>query len=213
MKNLLLLTALYVLLPSCSAQKKEDKTADKKLSQVEENKIDTITLGAGCFWCVEAIFAETKGVVSVKSGYSGGEIKNPSYKEVCTGRTGHAEVVQVAYDTSEISLQDILEIFWQTHDPTTLNRQGADVGTQYRSAIFYHNERQKEVAEEIKSRLDSSGAWNNPIVTEITAFDTFYEAEDYHQDYFAENGDQPYCRAVIRPKLEKYRKAFKDKLK
>lgn len=213
MKNLLLLTALYVLLPSCSAQKKEDKTADKKLSQVEENKIDTITLGAGCFWCVEAIFAETKGVVSVKSGYSGGEIKNPSYKEVCTGRTGHAEVVQVAYDTSEISLQDILEIFWQTHDPTTLNRQGADVGTQYRSAIFYHNERQKEVAEEIKGRLDSSGAWNNPIVTEITEFETFYEAEDYHQDYFAENGDQPYCRAVIRPKLEKYRKAFKDKLK
>lgn len=213
MKNLLLFTALYLLLPSCSAQKKEDKTADKKLSQVEENKIDTITLGAGCFWCVEAIFAETKGVVSVKSGYSGGEIKNPSYKEVCTGRTGHAEVVQVAYDTSEISLQDILEIFWQTHDPTTLNRQGADVGTQYRSAIFYHNERQKEIAEEIKSRLDSSGAWNNPIVTEITAFETFYEAEDYHQDYFAENGDQPYCRAVIRPKLEKYRKAFKDKLK
>jgi peptide-methionine (S)-S-oxide reductase len=213
MKNLLLFTLLYVLLPSCSAQKKEDKTADKKLSQVDENKIDTITLGAGCFWCVEAIFAETKGVVSVKSGYSGGEIKNPSYKEVCTGRTGHAEVVQVAYNSSEISLQDILEIFWQTHDPTTLNRQGADVGTQYRSAVFYHNEEQKEIAEEIKSRLDSSGAWDNPIVTEISEFETFYEAEDYHQDYFAENGDQPYCRAVIRPKLEKYRKAFKDKLK
>lgn len=213
MKNFVLFTLLYVALPGCIAQNKSDKTADKKLSQVEENKIDTITLGAGCFWCVEAIFAETKGVVSVKSGYSGGQIKNPSYKEVCTGRTGHAEVVQVAYDTSVISLQEILEIFWQTHDPTTLNRQGADVGTQYRSAIFYHNEEQKNIAEELKKRLDTSGAWDNPIVTEISSFETFYEAEDYHQDYYAENGEQPYCRAVIRPKLEKYRKAFKDKLK
>ena len=174
---------------------------------------DTITLGAGCFWCVEAIFDQLEGVTSVESGYSGGNIKNPSYKEVCTGRTGHAEVVQVVYDPNVITLQDILEVFFQTHDPTTLNRQGADVGTQYRSAIFYHTEAQKEVAEKVREELDKADIWPNPIVTEISPFTSFFVAEDYHQEYFENNRDQPYCRAVIQPKVEKFKKVFQDKLK
>ncbi len=175
--------------------------------------MELATLGAGCFWCVEAVFLDLNGVESVKSGYSGGHIKNPAYKEVCTGRTGHAEVVQIAYDQKIISFGEILEVFWMVHDPTTLNRKGADVGTQYRSAIFYHNEEQKEVAELAKTTADESGDWSSPIVTEITAFEVFYPAEYYHNNYFALNGDQPYCSAVVRPKVEKFRKLFKDKLK
>ena len=175
--------------------------------------MDTITLGAGCFWCVEAVFTELKGVKSVTSGYMGGQVKNPSYREVCTGNTGHAEVAQLTYDPKEITFDEILEVFWQTHDPTTLNRQGADVGTQYRSAIFYHTDDQRRIAEEYKVKLDASGAFRAPIVTEITAATTFYPAEDYHQDYYALNGEQGYCQMVIRPKLDKFRKVFADKLK
>jgi peptide-methionine (S)-S-oxide reductase len=174
---------------------------------------DTITLGAGCFWCVEAVFQELKGVVSVTSGYMGGHVKNPAYKEVCNGTTGHAEVAQVIYDPQVISVDELLEVFWQTHDPTTLNRQGADVGTQYRSAVFFHNELQRSRAQHFKEELDKSGAFRAPIVTEITPASTFYPAENYHQDYYAQNGEQGYCQMVIRPKLDKFRKVFADKLR
>lgn len=178
-----------------------------------ENNYETVTLGAGCFWCVEAIFERTRGVVDVKSGYSGGKIPNPSYREVTSGRTGHAEVVQVRFDPSELPFAKLLEIFFRTHDPTTLNRQGADIGTQYRSAIFYHTEEQKRVAEEVKGLLDREKIWKDPIVTEITAYGNFYIAEDYHQEYFLNNPDQGYCRIVIAPKIEKYEKLFRDYLK
>ena len=176
--------------------------------------LETITFGAGCFWCVEAVFQEVKGVTSAVSGYAGGHVKNVSYKEVCSGTTGHAEVVKVTFDPEIISLDEILEIFWKTHDPTTLNRQGADVGTQYRSAVFYHNDAQKKAAEAFLAKLKGSGYYANPIVTEITALNNYYEAEGYHQDYFALNHSKDsYCRVVIQPKLDKFRKQFKDKLK
>ncbi len=175
--------------------------------------MDTATFGAGCFWCVEAIFQDLSGVEKVISGYSGGTIKNPAYREVTTGRTGHAEVVQIIYDPQKVTYRELLEIFWQTHDPTTLNRQGADVGTQYRSAIFYHNQEQKETAEYYKQELDRSGAFKAPVVTEITAFKDFYPAEDYHQNYYNLNKEAPYCTYVIEPKLDKFKKVFKDKLK
>ena len=178
-----------------------------------EGKTDTATFGAGCFWCVEAIFQELKGVHSVKSGYAGGFVKNPSYKEVCTGRTGHAEVAQIVYDPSVISFEELLEVFWKTHDPTTVNRQGADVGTQYRSAVFFHNEEQKDKAAFYMKKLDESGAFQNPIITTIEPYENYYEAEDYHQDYYNNNGSQGYCRMVIQPKVEKFRKAFSEKLK
>jgi peptide-methionine (S)-S-oxide reductase len=181
--------------------------------KIKNNNMDTITFGAGCFWCVEAIFSELKGVEDVKSGYTGGKIKNPSYKEVCAGTTGHAEVCQLIYNPEIISFKELLEVFWQTHDPTTLNRQGADVGTQYRSAIFYHTEEQRNIATEYLKILNDERAFKNPIVTEITPFTVFYSAEGYHQDYFELNGDNPYCSAVVRPKLDKFKKIFKDKLK
>lgn len=209
MKQYLSIFTAVIFLISCSNYKAEIKEKDKQ----NDIKMDTITLGAGCFWCVEAIYSDLKGVESVISGFSGGTIKNPSYKEVCTERTGHAEVCQLTYDPTIISFKEILEVFWQTHDPTTLNRQGADVGTRYRSAIFYHNEEQKQIAEEYLEVLNDEKAFENPIVTEITAFTNFYPAEDYHQDYFELNGEQPYCRAVVRPKVEKFRKIFKEKLK
>lgn len=174
---------------------------------------DTATFGSGCFWCTEAIFQSLEGVYTVESGYTNGQVKNPSYKEVCTGRTGHAEVARITYDSKTISFKELLEVFWQTHDPTTLNRQGADVGTQYRSGVYWHNEEQRKIAEEYKKKLDESGAFDNPIVTEIVKIDNYYPAEDYHQNYFNENGDQPYCSYVIRPKMEKFKKAFSDKLK
>lgn len=177
------------------------------------NNNDTITLGAGCFWCVEAVFQQIKGVQSVVSGYSNGKVKNPTYKEVCSGLTGHAEVVQVTYDPTIVSFESILEVFWGTHDPTTLNRQGADRGTQYRSGIFYHTEEQKRIAEKLKKELNAAKVFNQPIVTEITAVETFYEAENYHQDYYEANGSAPYCRIVIQPKLDKLKKVFADKLK
>ncbi|RJE74497.1 peptide-methionine (S)-S-oxide reductase [Reichenbachiella sp. MSK19-1] len=175
--------------------------------------MDVATFGNGCFWCTEAIFQDLKGVSKVESGYSGGQTLDPTYKEVCTGTTGHAEVLQITYDPAVISFDELLEVFWKTHDPTTLNRQGNDVGTQYRSVVFYHSDEQKALAEKYKKELNASGAFNDPIVTEITAFDKFYVAEDYHQNYFNLNGSQPYCNFVIKPKVEKFRKVFKDKLK
>lgn len=177
------------------------------------NPLDTATFGAGCFWCVEAVFQRLKGVQSVASGYSGGHVDNPTYQQVCSGQTGHAEVCHIAYDPKQISFLELLEVFFQTHDPTTLNQQGADHGTQYRSAIFYHNDEQKRLAEKVKNELNASGAFSNPIVTEITPFKKFYKAEDYHQNYFNDNGKQPYCSFVIKPKLEKFKKVFKEKLK
>ena len=173
----------------------------------------TATLGTGCFWCTDAVFQQLEGVVKVTSGYSGGQVENPTYKQVCNGNTGHAECLQVHYDPAKISFEDLLEVFWKTHDPTTLNRQGNDIGTQYRSVIFYNNEEQKKIAESQIAELDKSGAWANPIVTTLEPFVHFYPAEDYHQDYFNHNGGNPYCQMVVRPKVEKFEKVFKDKLK
>ncbi len=173
---------------------------------------DVIFFGGGCFWCTEAVFFRLDGVKSVLSGYAGGLIENPSYRQICTGTTGHAEVIRVVFDPEKVSLETLLEVFWATHDPTTLNRQGADIGPQYRSAIFYWKEDQKEIAEKMKEELNSSGAFDSPIVTEITKFTNFYPAEHYHQDYYNHNENQPYCQFVIRPKIEKLRKNFKDKL-
>ena len=178
----------------------------------QENK-EVATFGTGCFWCTETIFRKLNGVESAISGYSGGTKENPTYREVCSGTTGHAEVVQVSFDPTVISYTELLEVFWKVHDPTTLNRQGNDIGTQYRSAIFYHNEEQKKLAEEYKSKLEEENIFDNPIVTEITPFETFYPAEDYHQDYYEENKSQPYCSFVITPKVEKFKKVFEAKLK
>ena len=181
---------------------------------IETSKtLTTATLGTGCFWCIEAVFQQLEGVESVKSGYSGGKGENPTYKEVCTGNTGHAECLNIEYDASKISFEDLLEVFWKTHDPTTLNRQGNDVGTQYRSVVFYHNEEEKTIVENQIAALNKSGAWSNPIVTTLEPFVTFYPAEDYHDDYFNNNGGNPYCQMVVRPKVEKFEKVFKDKLK
>ncbi len=181
---------------------------------MEQEKKDTVaTFGSGCFWCTEAVFERLEGVEKVISGYSGGSVKNPSYREVTTGRTGHAEVCQIHYDPATISYEELLDVFWHTHDPTTLNRQGNDAGTQYRSVIFYHSEEQKRLAEESRAAMDASGTFEDPIVTEITAFRNFYEAEDYHQDYFANNPDQPYCTFVVKPKVSKFKAKYQDKLK
>ncbi len=170
--------------------------------------LEKITLGAGCFWCVEAVFQKLAGVKLVESGYANGKITNPTYKEVCSGTTGHAEVCQITYDPILISFEHILEVFWKTHDPTTPNRQGADVGTQYRSGIFFHNEKQKEIAQNWKEKLNNEKVFPNPIVTEITPIDIFYKAEDYHQNYYNMHAHEPYCQIVIKPKLEKFEKAF-----
>ncbi len=175
--------------------------------------LDTATFGAGCFWCVEAVFQNVKGVHSVISGYTGGSLPNPTYKQICDGATGHAEACQINFDPKEISYPELLEIFWKTHDPTTLNRQGNDIGTQYRSAIFYHNDEQKKLAEHYKKELNASGAFDVPIITEITPFAQFYKAEAYHQNYYNDNKLQPYCMFVIQPKIEKMKKVFKEKLK
>jgi peptide-methionine (S)-S-oxide reductase len=174
---------------------------------------ETATLAGGCFWCLEAVFLELNGVEKVVSGYSGGAVEKPSYREVSTGTTGHAEVVQIFFNAEEISYKDILEVFFTIHNPTTLNRQGADVGTQYRSAIFYHSDEQKKIAENVIQELDRSNIWENPIVTEVIPFQNFYPAEDYHQDYYKQNSDEPYCRLVIEPKVAKLRKHFIDTLK
>ncbi len=176
-------------------------------------ELETATFGTGCFWCTEAVFQQLEGVHSVLSGYSGGHTKNPTYQEICTGATGHAEVVQIQFDPKVISFKDLLEVFWQTHDPTTPNRQGADVGTQYRSAIFYHTDDQRQTAEHYKQQLNTENAFAKPVVTEITKFDTFYMAEPYHQNYYELNGGASYCQMVIRPKMEKFKKAFAEKIK
>lgn len=188
------------------AQTKTEKTTMEKQTAIA-------TFGSGCFWCTEAIFENVAGVLKVESGYSGGKVKNPTYKEVCTGLTGHAEVVQLTFDPKKISYDQLLEIFWQTHDPTTLNRQGADVGTQYRSVVFYHDDEQKRKAEYYKKRLEEEKAFDKPIVTEIVPATEFYKAEDYHQNYYSLNSNAPYCTYVIRPKLEKFKKAFAGMLK
>jgi peptide-methionine (S)-S-oxide reductase len=208
-----------LLFSSCSNAGQELKNNNQSLTSKSNNSVmnnaqlDTATFGAGCFWCVDAVFRELKGVVSVESGYSGGKIKNPAYREVCSGLTGHAEVCRIVFNPSEISFPELLSVFWQVHDPTTLNRQGADEGTQYRSVVFYHSEQQRKEAEDYKKKLDEAGSFASKIVTEISPAAPFYPAEDFHQDYFSQNGSQPYCKFVIEPKMEKFRKVFKDKLR
>lgn len=204
---------------SCAQNNNENLKMNTTKTSEKTNPIvsagtDTATLGTGCFWCTEAVFEQLEGVISVTSGYAGGHVPNPSYKDVCTGETGHAECVQIIYDTSKISFDELLEVFWQVHDPTTLNRQGGDVGTQYRSVIFYHDDEQKQKAETYKTELNKSGAYNNAIVTTLEPFTKFYKAENYHQEYYELNKtSNPYCSIVIQPKLEKFEKVFKDKLK
>ena len=174
---------------------------------------EVATLGGGCFWCLEAVFEQLQGVEKVESGYAGGTVPNPTYKQVCTGATGHAEVVQLTFDPEVVTFREILEVFFTIHDPTTLNRQGADVGTQYRSAIFYHSPEQKAVAEQVIQEIEAAGIWDHPIVTEVTPLNTFFRAEDYHQGYFQRNPYQPYCQVVIAPKVAKFRKQFLSRLK
>ncbi len=175
--------------------------------------LQTATFGAGCFWCTEAVFLNVKGVTKVVSGYSGGQVKNPTYREICSGLTGHAEVTQITFDPQIVSFEGLLEVFWNTHDPTTLNKQGADEGTQYRSVVFYHDDAQKHAAEEYKKQLGTSHIYKDPIVTEISPLTNYYPAEDYHQNYFELNPNQSYCQYVVRPKVEKFKKQFQDKLK
>ncbi|OXB07655.1 peptide-methionine (S)-S-oxide reductase MsrA [Flavobacterium pectinovorum] len=177
------------------------------------SNLETITVGGGCYWCVEAVYENLNGVKSVVSGFSGGKVANPTYEEVCTGTTGHAEVVQITYDKNVTDLNEIFKVFFTVHDPTTLNRQGADVGTQYRSVIFYKNEEQKKAAQSIIAELNKAKVYDSPIVTKVEPFTKFYKAEDYHQNYYANNKNQPYCKMVIQPKIEKFEKVFKDKLK
>jgi peptide-methionine (S)-S-oxide reductase len=200
------LTAILFLAFTSGYSQKQNATAGM-------NDLEIATFGAGCFWCTEAVFLNVKGVTKVVSGYSNGKVKNPTYKEVCTGLTGHAEVTQITFDPGQVSFEELLEVFWNTHDPTTLNRQGADEGTQYRSAVFYHNEEQKKIAEAYKKQLEASHVYKDPIVTEISPLTSFYPAEDYHQNYYALNPNQGYCQYVIRPKVEKFKKQFASKLK
>lgn len=209
---LIVMMSFYGILTSC-AQKKHSTSPPIKDNEFSLVNMDSATFANGCFWCTEAIFEQLKGVVKVTSGYTGGQTPNPTYETVSTGNTGHAECLQIIYDTTMISFDELLEVFWETHDPTTLNRQGADVGTHYRSAIFYHDLQQKQKAEKYKDALNNEGVYPKPIVTEISAFAKFYPAEDYHQQYYQNNKNAPYCRAVITPKLEKFRKVFKHKLK
>ena len=188
-------------------------TSEEPSQSPASNHVEVATLGGGCFWCTEAVFSELKGVEKVVSGFSGGTVESPSYEDVCAGQTGHAEVVQITFDPQVITYRDILHIFFTVHDPTTMNRQGADVGTQYRSAIFYHNEDQKMTAEEVMNEVRRARVWGRPLVTEITPFRAFYRAEDYHQDYFKNNRYQPYCLAVVGPKVAKFRKEYRERLK
>jgi len=219
MKNLTSLTivllALNFILSGCNVRETSAQLENKSGTGVVQNmdKFQKATFGSGCFWCTEAVFERLNGVQKVVSGYAGGIVENPTYEQVCSGKTGHAEVTQITYDPKVITYDELLEVFWKTHDPTTLNRQGNDVGTQYRSVIFYHNDEQKRLAEKYKEELNKSGAWDKPIVTEISPFTNFYPAEKYHQNYYDNNPAQPYCSFVITPKVEKLEKVFKDKLK
>lgn len=215
MKKIFTLLSVVAGLLSCA------QPADKKIKTKMTNNntipagttIDTATFGTGCFWCTEAIFQQVEGVIKVTSGYSGGYDDNPTYKEVCNGTTGHAECLNIMFDPAKITFEELLEMFWQVHDPTTLNRQGNDIGTQYRSVVFYHDEQQKSVVESQIAALDKSGAWDNPIVTKLEKFEKFFPAEDYHQNYYNNNQGQGYCQFVVRPKVEKFEKVFKSKLK
>jgi peptide-methionine (S)-S-oxide reductase len=214
MRQLLSIALALVVTASCAQQPDKTKTTTTDNSKkTMTTKTETITFGSGCFWCTEAIFQQLTGVISATSGYSGGKTENPTYKDVCSGNTGHAEVVQVVFDPSKVTIPELLEVFWKTHDPTTLNKQGADVGTQYRSAIFYHTPEQKKIAEEYKKKLDASGAYDKPIVTEIAPFTKFYKAENYHMNYYNQHGSEPYCQFVIQPKIDKFKKVFGDKIK
>jgi peptide-methionine (S)-S-oxide reductase len=213
--SLLVFTIMSVLSSSCAQKQNPNRIMkNAEVNNIADGlKTDTATFGTGCFWCTEAIFQQLEGVLKVTSGYSGGHVVNPTYEQVCEKNTGHAEVVQIVYDPSKITFDELLEVFWQTHDPTTLNRQGNDVGPQYRSVIFYHDSEQKQRSEHYKNELDKSGSWDNKIVTAIEPYKNFYIAENYHQNYYTNNGSQPYCYFVIRPKLEKFEKVFKSKLK
>ncbi len=218
MKNYLFLLTLLINFTSCAQNENFEKSkAFKQMNNTQgitkDKKTEIATLGAGCYWCTEAQFQQLNGVIKVESGFSGGKVANPSYHDVCTGTTGHAEVCNITYDASIISFDEILAAFWVCHDPTQLNKQGNDIGTQYRSVIFYHNEEQKTKAEDYKKKLNDEKAWANPVVTEISPFTIFYKAEGYHQNYYNENGDQPYCHYVIGPKIDKFKKIFKDKIK
>ncbi len=220
LKILFISVVSFLGLSSCA--QKDNNSKKKKETKIMTTStansstpltMDTATFGTGCFWCTEAIFQQLEGVEKVTSGYSGGSVPNPSYEQVCSKTTGHAECLNIMYDPKKISFDELLEVFWQTHDPTTLNRQGADVGTQYRSVVFYHNEEQKAKTAKYKAALDKSGAFDNPIVTTLEPFTIFYPAEEYHQNYYNSNGSQGYCQFVIRPKVEKFEKVFKNKLK
>jgi len=217
----ILLLAL-VAAPSCKTRQTEKvntvtsepiEKSDPIAAEPEPGEPEVATFGAGCFWCVEAVFQQLEGVLSVESGYCGGDVENPTYQQICSGTTGHAEVCQIRFDPSKITFDEMLKVFWETHDPTTLNRQGSDVGTQYRSVIFYHDEHQKALAEQRKKQLDAAGAWPDPIVTEISPVAPFYKAEKHHQNYYNDNPTEGYCQLVIRPKIEKVRDVFKDRLK
>ena len=207
MKSIVLTIIGLAIVQAVYSQKKSEPQV------MNAKQVEIATFGAGCFWCTEAVFLNLKGVEKVESGYSGGKIKNPSYREISTGTTGHAEVTQITYDAKTVSFEDLLEVFWNTHDPTTLNRQGADEGTQYRSVVFYHNEIQKTTAEAYLKQLETSKIYKNPIVTEISPLTNFFKAEDYHQNYYALNPNQGYCQYVIRPKVDKFKKQFASKLK
>ena len=206
----LLLIAAGISLQSAS---EPQKLKQKQRIMTATANVDTATLAGGCFWCIEAIFQQVDGVTKVKSGYTGGETPNPTYRDVCTGNTGYAEAIQVVYDPTKVSFAKLLEVFFTVHNPTTLNRQGADVGTQYRSAIFYHSAEQKRIAETVVAKLNASGMWTSPIVTEISSLKPFYVAEDQHQNYFNDNKRQPYCQMVIQPKMDKFRKVFQEIIK
>ncbi|MBZ0099169.1 MAG: peptide-methionine (S)-S-oxide reductase MsrA [Taibaiella sp.] len=213
--KLLWMLPVMMLATACgSAQPKSGKKSKQQMTTNENNKnLEVATFAAGCFWCVEAQYQQLDGVEKVESGYIGGHVENPSYKEVCTGTTGHAEACNIYYDPAKITYDELLAAFWVAHDPTQLNRQGNDVGTQYRSAVFYHNEEQRQKAEDYKRKLNEEKAYDNPVVTEISPYTKFYKAEDYHQDYYNQNGSQPYCVFVVKPKLDKFKKVFADKLK
>lgn len=208
-----LVSAGLLLASGCNQPGVQSTAFQSQLINTGNMPTDTATFGAGCFWCTEAVFERLNGVLKVTSGYSGGNRVNPTYEEVTAKNTGHAEVTQIVYDPTVISFDELLEVFWQTHDPTTLNRQGADVGPQYRSVIFYHSDEQKQKAESYKTELNKSGAFSNPIVTEISPFKNFYSAEDYHQNFYMNNPNYGYCSYVIKPKLDKFEKVFKDKLR
>ncbi|NVO20374.1 MAG: peptide-methionine (S)-S-oxide reductase MsrA [Bacteroidetes bacterium] len=208
----LLLVLLFPLIAGCNNHPSTSHTMIKE-TYANPGVLDTATFGAGCFWCTEAVYEQLNGVISVTPGYSGGTTANPTYRDVCSGLTGHAEVAQIIYDTTKISFSELLEVFWTAHDPTTLNRQGGDRGTQYRSVIFYHNENQHSLATEYKNKLNKEKAFPDPVITEISPLKIFYKAEDYHMAYYDKNGNAPYCQMVIDPKVDKIRKVFKDKLK